>query len=52
MSINVTSDGRVLVDYVQRGVAYKTVLIANEQAKKLHKENPNAILSLCSTVGA
>ena len=51
MSINVVPAGKdkfkVLVDYVQRGIAYSSRDLANQEAKKLHdKELPHAELHL------
>lgn len=48
MTIQVTSEGRILVDFIQHGINYSTVALANQEATKLHEKTyPNAKLILC-----
>jgi hypothetical protein len=47
MTIQVTSEGRILVDFIQHGIHYSTVALANQEATKLHETTyPHAKLIL------
>ena len=47
MKIMVTGDGRVMVDYVQQGIAYSCIALANHEAKMMRdKHYPHAELFL------
>lgn len=54
MDIRVTTDGRVLVNYVQNGVQHKSIALANKEATTLHESilmkprHPQATLTLCN----
>ena len=44
MTIQVTCERKVLVDFIQRGITYSSIGLANKQAIELKKKYPHATL--------